>query len=96
MACNVVTTLHEPPMHRSIHRYRTGGGGTGEFPRGNSLGGFPGGNFLGGVWLQNDDFGSQIVIFKIEDYQIARNFEANPMEMVPHARNTIKEPIKGL
>ena len=62
-------------------------------PGGDSLGGFPVGDPLGGIsW---GDFGSKmmnfakIMIFKIEDYQIAQNFEANPMEMVPHARNAI-------
>ena len=51
------------------------------------------GDPLGGIsW---GGFGSKminfakIMIFKIEDYQIAQNSEGNPMEMVPHARNAI-------
>ena len=46
--------------------------------------------------LQNYDFGSRIMIFQIEDHQIAQNFEANPMEIAPHVRYTLKLRTRGL
>ena len=32
--------------------------------------------------LQNDDFGSRMMIFEIEDHQNDQNFEPNPMVIV--------------